>query len=90
MNRKVSSIISASILATLLGSCAGSNQQNGSSGDGNSPEGRGVFTDYRGQKPGMVHKITPADLPPPYATKSADRSPSLIRRPHNAWPQAPA
>ncbi|MGH6630483.1 MAG: PQQ-dependent sugar dehydrogenase, partial [Burkholderiales bacterium] len=49
-----------------------------------------MFTDYRGQKPGVVHKITPADLPAPFATDSVDRGPNLIRRPPNAWPQAPA
>jgi glucose/arabinose dehydrogenase len=49
-----------------------------------------VFTDYRRQYPGAVHKITPADLPPPYASESAIESPSLIRKPADAWPQAPA
>jgi glucose/arabinose dehydrogenase len=48
-----------------------------------------VFSDYRGQQPGTVHKITPADLPPPYATKSVDEGPSLINRPPDAWPKAP-
>lgn len=46
-----------------------------------------VFTDYRGQRPGAVHKITPSDLPPPYATKSVRNSPKLIDRPTGAWPQ---
>ncbi len=48
------------------------------------------FTDYRSEKPGVVHHITVADLPPPYATKSVDNGPDLIPRPANAWPQAPA
>ncbi len=83
-------IVFAIALAALLAGCAGIDQQPTSAGDGSKPEGRGVFTDYRGEKPGAVHKITPADLPAPYATKSVDRGPSLIRRPQNAWPQAPA
>lgn len=52
--------------------------------------GQGVFTDYRGQKPGIFHKITPQDLPQPYATRSVDNGPSLVSRPTDAWPQAPA
>jgi len=46
-----------------------------------------VFTDYRGQRPGTFHKITPADLPRPYATPSVDNGPELIPRPAGAWPQ---
>jgi glucose/arabinose dehydrogenase len=48
------------------------------------------FSDYRSERPGVVHKITVAELPEPGATKSADNGPSLIPRPKNAWPQAPA
>ena len=49
-----------------------------------------VFTDFNGEKPGTVHKITVADLPEPYATRSADPGSEVIPRPANAWPQAPA
>jgi glucose/arabinose dehydrogenase len=49
-----------------------------------------VFTDYRGQKPGQVHKITVSDLPEPYATSSIDNGPHLASRPSNAMPEAPA
>jgi len=48
------------------------------------------FTDYRYEKPDTVHKITPQDLPAPYATKSATNGPDMVDRPKNAWPQAPA
>jgi glucose/arabinose dehydrogenase len=54
------------------------------------PAPRGPFTDYRDQRPGAVHKITAADLPPPRATKSADNGPQVVPRPADAWPQAPA
>jgi glucose/arabinose dehydrogenase len=47
------------------------------------------FSDYRTQEPGAVHKITPADLPAPHATKSVDNGPDLVPRPANAWPQVP-
>jgi glucose/arabinose dehydrogenase len=48
------------------------------------------FTDFRFEKPGTLHKITVNDLPPPYATKSVYNSPSLVARPENVWPSAPA
>ena len=55
-----------------------------------SPPPNAPFTDYRYEKPGTVRKITPQDLPKPYATKSADNGPDVVDRPKNAWPQAPA
>src|ERR1700722_7506449 len=51
-------------------------------------EGKTAFSDYRQQKPGVMHKITPADLPAPYATQSVDNGPHLVPRPQGAWPQA--
>lgn len=47
------------------------------------------FSDYRTERPGARHKITVADLPPPFATKSVDNGPKLIPRPEGAMPQAP-
>jgi glucose/arabinose dehydrogenase len=48
-----------------------------------------TFSDYRTQRPGAVHKITPKDLPPPGATESADNPARVIDRPKDAWPRAP-
>ena len=48
------------------------------------------FTDYRFEKPGTSRKITAADLPKPYDTKSADNGPRVVGRPGDAWPKAPA
>jgi glucose/arabinose dehydrogenase len=48
-----------------------------------------TFSDYSEQAPGVVHKITAADLPQPYATKSVDNGADLVPRPNDAWPQAP-
>lgn len=50
--------------------------------------GTAAFTGYQGEKPGVFRKITAADLPAPYATKSVDNGPRLIPRPAQAWPQA--
>ncbi len=47
-----------------------------------------VFTDFRGEQPGRVHKITAADLPQAYATKSAAIFSDPISRPADAWPKA--
>jgi glucose/arabinose dehydrogenase len=52
--------------------------------------GTSPFVDYRGQRPGAVHKILPSDLPAPFASKSADNHADVIDRPKDAWPQAPA
>ncbi len=49
-----------------------------------------AFSDYRSESPGRVHHITVRDLPPPYATPSADDFSRVIARPANAWPKAPA
>jgi glucose/arabinose dehydrogenase len=48
------------------------------------------FSDYRVEAPGKFHKITVADLPAPYATKSANNGPRVVERPANAWPKAPS
>jgi glucose/arabinose dehydrogenase len=48
-----------------------------------------VFSDYRGQKPGVMHHIRVSDLPPPYATNSAGNPPQIVDRPKGAWPQVP-
>jgi glucose/arabinose dehydrogenase len=38
---------------------------------------------------GATHHITPADLPKPYATPSANNSPHIVPRPEGVLPQAP-
>jgi len=51
--------------------------------------GPAAFADSVSLKPGVARKITPADLPKPYATESARLSP-LVPRPEGAMPIAPA
>jgi glucose/arabinose dehydrogenase len=48
------------------------------------------FANYQTQAPGVTRKITLADLPKPYATESVDNGADVVRRPSDAWPQAPA
>ena len=45
------------------------------------------FTDFRYEAPGTVRKITPADLPAPYVTKSAENGATIVKRPADAWPK---
>ncbi len=49
-----------------------------------------TFADAATLKPGTFHKITPSDLPKPFATASARNFGGPIARPANAWPKAPA
>jgi len=51
------------------------------------PRATVVYSDYRQERPGTIHKIAPSDLPAPYATKSVDNGPKLVDRPSDAWPQ---
>jgi glucose/arabinose dehydrogenase len=48
-----------------------------------------AFTDYTKEHPGVARKLTVADLPEPYATRSAMNDAHLVVRPADAWPQAP-
>jgi|HubBroStandDraft_1064217.scaffolds.fasta_scaffold73516_2 glucose/arabinose dehydrogenase len=52
--------------------------------------GQAAFTDYHGEKPGTFRKLTVADLPAPFATKSSSNGPDLAPQPEGAWPQVPA
>jgi glucose/arabinose dehydrogenase len=58
--------------------------------EGSTLTGKAAFSDFSNQRPGVTRKITVADLPQPYATKSVDNGPNLVPRPDKAWPQAPA
>src|SRR5271166_822352 len=51
--------------------------------------GSAAYGDWRSDAPGVRRKITPADMPPPYATPSANRHASIVARPGGAWPKAP-
>src|SRR5581483_4754970 len=49
--------------------------------------GQQAFTGYQGEHPGVIRKLTVADLPQPYATESVDNGADIVPRPQNAWPQ---
>ncbi|MEO8877919.1 MAG: c-type cytochrome, partial [Polyangiaceae bacterium] len=48
-----------------------------------------AFGDYKKDAPGVRHKITVADLPPPFASPSSANRPSVVARPAGANPQVP-
>jgi glucose/arabinose dehydrogenase len=51
--------------------------------------GQAAFADSRSLKPGQFRKLTVADLPQPFATKSATNFPRVVPRPANVFPQGP-
>ena len=55
----------------------------------NTPLPTPPFLDFRTEAPGKMHKITVADLPAPFATKSANNGPRLVPRPEGVWPKVP-
>jgi glucose/arabinose dehydrogenase len=50
--------------------------------------GAAAFHSFDAEHPGVFRKITPADLPPPYATGTISNSPKPASRPPGAMPQA--
>src|SRR5437588_640118 len=51
--------------------------------------GRAALGDWTTDAPGVRRRITPADMPAPYATRSVDNGPRMVRRPEGATPQVP-
>jgi glucose/arabinose dehydrogenase len=47
------------------------------------------FSDFRFEAPGVTHRITAGDLPPPFATPVAANPAQIVPRPPDAWPKAP-
>jgi glucose/arabinose dehydrogenase len=52
--------------------------------------GQSAFTDAAHEYPGIRRRLTVADLPAPAPEQSVDNGPTLVPRPANAWPFAPA
>jgi glucose/arabinose dehydrogenase len=75
------------LFSILFGYCV---TRSAPSSDGDRENAGPVYSDYRSQRPGAVHRITAADLPRPFDTQSAFNVPKLVARPSDAWPQAPA
>ncbi|MDD5201112.1 MAG: sorbosone dehydrogenase family protein [Terrimicrobiaceae bacterium] len=52
-------------------------------------EGGGVNGDWKTCTPGVKHRITVRDLPPPFATRSSSNGAKITARPAGAMPQVP-
>ncbi len=52
--------------------------------------GRSAFVSSLSVQPGVFRKITPADLPKPFATESVETRSRIVPRPAGAMPHAPA
>lgn len=57
------------------------------SGSGSVLKGDAAMGDWSSDAPGVRRLITPADMPKPYATKSADNDAHVIARPSDASPR---
>src|SRR5438876_630295 len=62
----------------------------GNSSDDETLTGQAALGDYSTDAPGVRRRITTADLPKPFDTRSVDNGPGVISRPENAWPKVPA
>jgi glucose/arabinose dehydrogenase len=83
MHRSLTPVLVPALLVCALGVVAVHSAAAQASAD------RVVFSDYRQQRPGVVHHITLADLPEPFATESAANGPTVVPRPEGAWPVVP-
>lgn len=52
--------------------------------------GAAAYGDWTTDAPGVARRITPVDLPPPYATRSAANYGRVVARPAGAAPKVPA
>src|SRR6266850_7779654 len=91
-------VFGATLAAALLlagGKVSSQRQRNGRSQPPSRSEprkvlvGQGAMGDWTTDAPGVRRRITTADLPPPYATRSADAFSRIVKRPEGAWPQVP-
>jgi glucose/arabinose dehydrogenase len=81
--------IAAMFVSASLCTLQAQNQSSSSNNSSSTLTGSAAFTDYSQVKPGLMHKITLADLPQPHTTESVDHGPHVVPRPKEAWPQAP-
>ena len=48
--------------------------------------GSNAFADWNQERPGILRKITLADLPAPKPDEAVNNTPHVIPRPADAWP----
>jgi glucose/arabinose dehydrogenase len=88
MSSANSRILLLSTLSLLMGGVVSSTALRAQSAAVNT--GQASFHDWTKEKPGAGWKTVVSDLPAPNEPESVDNGPTLVPRPKNAWPQAPA
>jgi glucose/arabinose dehydrogenase len=84
-------IIALGMTLTIMVNATCSGQQRSGKGEaGETLTGQGALGDWTTDTPGVRRRITVADLPKPYASRSVANGPRLVKRPSGAWPQVPA
>ena len=78
-------LAAAAVLAVLAGGLS-----SGQGTPGKVLAGQGAFGDWTTDAPGVRRKITIADLPPPYQSKSVDNPSRVVKRPAGAELKVPA
>ena len=94
MQTKISRMISAIIILSVISTFSVSDTLSQKKDEKNKPapkvlSGQGAFGDWTSDAPGVRRRITPADLPKPYQTKSAFNDARLVPRPAGALPKVP-
>ncbi len=85
-------VLGTTLAAALLlagGEACSQQRPNARSRAGKVLVGQGALGDWTTDAPGVRRRITTADMPPPYATRSADAFSRIVKRPEGAWPQVP-
>ena len=72
------------LLLALAGAQPGDSAQNAAK----QGHGQGPFTDWNQEQPGNWYRISPSDLPKPYATEAVANRSTVVPRPANQWPKA--
>ena len=83
-------IITLGITLTVIVETRSRQQRTANVQVGETLTGQGALGDWTTDAPGVRRRITVADLPKPFASRSVDNGPRLVKRPANAWPQVPA
>ena len=80
-------VFGTTLAAALLlagGEAWSQQQRNGRARPARVLAGQGAMGDWTTDAPGVRRRITTADMPPPYATRSAEAFSKIVKRPEGA------
>ena len=81
-------VLALPIAAALLGLAPA--RAGGDSGPDQVLTGQRAFGDWHGDAPGRQRRITPQDMPAPFASPSASNAPAVVEAPGSLVPRVPA